>query len=186
MKGINKMKNVKIYNMALCGLFAAITAVLSQIAIPIGPVPINLATFAVFCAGALLGSKLGSISLIVWAILGAFGVPVFSMFRGGLGTLLGPTGGYIIGYIPAAFVIGLVIEKFTKLNKFCTYLIAMFIGMCIYFFLGTLWYMFSTKSALWSALTVCVFPFLIGDFLKLFVATLISQKLRPLLNKRMI
>ena len=105
--------------MALCGLFAAITAVLSQIAIPIGPVPINLATFAVFCAGALLGSKLGSISLIVWAILGAFGVPVFSMFRGGLGTLLGPTGGYIIGFIVMAVIAGLVIDNLrVELNVF--------------------------------------------------------------------
>lgn len=98
--------------MALCGLFAALTAVCSYISIPLGftPVPVNLATLAVFLAGGLLGKKYGTVALAVYALIGAVGVPVFSEFRGGLSVLAGPTGGYIIGYIAAAFIVGLLIE----------------------------------------------------------------------------
>ena len=101
-------------NLALCGLFAAITAVCSYVSIPLGftPVPVNLATLAVFLAGGILGSRYGTISLAVYTLLGAAGIPVFSEFRGGLGVLAGPTGGYIIGYIAAAFLTGLIVEKF--------------------------------------------------------------------------
>ena len=100
-------------SLALCGLFAAITAVCSFISIPLGftPVPVNLATLAVFLAGGLLGKKYGTIALAVYTLLGAVGIPVFAGFRGGLSVLAGPTGGYIIGYIAAAFLVGLIIEK---------------------------------------------------------------------------
>ena len=79
-----------------CALFAALTAILSQIAIPIGPVPINLATLAVFIAGGLMGPVWGAVSMIVYVALGAVGVPVFAMFTGGISIIVGPTGGYII------------------------------------------------------------------------------------------
>lgn len=98
--------------MALCGLFAAVTAVCSWISIPLGftPIPLNLGTLAVYLTGALLGKKYGPISLLVYTLAGAVGLPVFSGFRGGLSVLAGPTGGYIIGYIVAAFLIGLIIS----------------------------------------------------------------------------
>lgn len=177
------MQKINTYKMVLCALFAALTAVLSQIAIPIGPVPINLATFAVFCAGAILGSKFGSLSLVIWAALGAVGVPVFSMFRSGLGALVGPTGGYIIGYIPAAFITGLLIEKFNRYNKVYIYPLIMLAGMLTYFILGTSWFMFSTSTGLWDALMICVFPFLPGDFIKIAAATMIAKRIRPMLYK---
>lgn len=106
------MKYSKTTYMALCGLFAALTAVCSYISIPLGftPVPVNLATLAVFLAGGLLGKKYGTVALSVYVLLGAVGLPVFSEFRGGLGVIAGPTGGYIIGYIAAAFLVGLIIE----------------------------------------------------------------------------
>ena len=101
----------KTFMMALCGLFAAVTAICSWISIPLGftPVPVNLGTLAVFLTGGLLGKKYGPISLIVYTLAGAVGLPVFSGFRGGLSVLAGPTGGYIIGYIVAALIIGLII-----------------------------------------------------------------------------
>ena len=169
--------------MTLCALFAAITAALSQIAIPIGPVPFNLATFAVFLAGALLGSKHGALSLAIWVALGAVGVPVFSSFRSGLGALAGPTGGFIIGFIPAAFLTGLIIEKFNKKNQAHIYVVAMLAGALTYFLMGTAWFMFSADAGLLEALTVCVFPFIPGDLLKLAVAVILAKRLRPLLEK---
>lgn len=177
------MQGTKMQKMTMCALFATLTAVFSQIALPIGPVPVNLATLAVFCAGALLGAKLSALSLSVYVLIGAFGVPVFAMFRGGLGALTGPTGGYIIGYIPAAFVTGLIIEKWKKENKSLTYLIAMLCGMLTCFTLGTVWFMFSTKTGLWKSLTICVFPFLPGDFAKIVTATIVAKRLRPVLNR---
>lgn len=96
--------------MSLCGLFAALTAICSWISIPLGftPIPMNLATLAVFLAGGLLGPKYGPVSITVYALAGAVGIPVFAGFRGGFSVLAGPTGGYIIGYIAAAFVVGLL------------------------------------------------------------------------------
>jgi biotin transport system substrate-specific component len=179
------MKKTYTYKMILCALFAALTAILSQIAIPIGPVPINLATFVVFCAAALLGSKLGALSLIIWALLGIVGTPVFSMYRSGLGALMGPTGGYIIGYIPAAFITGLLIEKLNKENKIFIYPVAMLTGMLTYFILGTAWFMYSTSTGLWDALMICVIPFLPGEFIKILAATLISKRIRPMLQRKL-
>ena len=88
--------------MTLTALLAAVTAACSWISVPLPftPVPINLATLAVFLAGGLLGAKYGSISIITYVLLGAIGVPVFNSFTGGIGIITGPTGGYIIGYIP--------------------------------------------------------------------------------------
>jgi biotin transport system substrate-specific component len=176
------MQESKTQKMMLCALFAALTAVLSQIVIPIGPVPINLAAFAVFCAGALLGSRLGALSLAVYTALGAVGAPVFAMLRGGLGVLAGPTGGYIIGYIPAAFFTGLLIEKINKSNKIYPYPAAMLTGMLTYFILGTAWFVASTGTGFAEALTLCVIPFLPGDLLKIAAATLLARRLRPLLH----
>jgi biotin transport system substrate-specific component len=176
------MQKSRTLQMMLCAMFAAITAVLSQIVIPIGPVPINLATFAVFCAGALLGSKLGALSLATWAFVGAVGAPVFSMFRGGVGVLAGPTGGYIVGYIPAAFITGLLTERLNKGGKARLYPCAMSAGMLAYFALGTAWFVFSTGTGPWEALMICVVPFLPGEILKIAAATLLAKRLRPVLH----
>lgn len=163
--------------LVLCGLFAALTAICSFINIPLGftPIPVNLGTLAVFLTGGILGKKYGTISMTVYVLLGAVGVPVFSGFRGGLGVLAGPTGGYIIGYVAAAFVIGLLIDKLPNW-------LSMLIGLTICYILGTAWFMISTGTALWASLVSCVFPFLIGDALKIFVAALLVKKLRPMLN----
>jgi biotin transport system substrate-specific component len=143
-----------------------------------------LATFAVFCAGALLGSKLGALSLAAWAVLGAAGIPVFAMFRGGVGALVGPTGGYIIGYIPAAFITGLLTERFTGGGKVYMYPLAMSAGMLVCFALGTAWFVFSTGTGLWEALMLCVIPFLPGEALKITAATVLAKRLRPVLRRK--
>ena len=182
--------------MALCGLFAALMAICSMISIPLGftPVPVNLATLGVFLAGGLLGRKYGTISLAVYVLIGAVGVPVFAGFRGGLSVLAGPTGGYIIGYIAAAFLVGLLTELFlgrkgaakekgssSRVKELLLCAAAMVVGLAACYLLGTAWFMISTHTGLWPALVSCVFPFLPGDALKIIAGSLLVQKLRHLL-----
>lgn len=176
------MRKNKTRTMILCALFAATTAALSQIALPLGPVPLNLATFSVLCAGALLGSKAGCISQIIYVLLGAAGAPVFSLFRGGPGVLVGPTGGYIVGYILAAWVVGFVTERSSNKTSFLA--LAMLAGFFAYMIPGTCWYMFSTHTGLAASLTACVLPFLPGDILKMAAATVLVKQLRPILCAR--
>jgi biotin transport system substrate-specific component len=166
--------------LSLCALFAAVTAVLSQFAVPIGLVPINLATFSVFCAGALLGPGLGALSQLIYILLGAAGVPVFAMFTGGVGRLAGPTGGFIVGYAAAAWLTGTLAGRWK--NGFPALVLAMAAGAGSYFTLGTAWFMFVTQSDVVRALTVCVIPFLPGDALKIILAAALTRRIRPVLG----
>lgn len=182
---------INTYAYVLCALFAALTAVCTFINIPLPftPIPINLATLSVFLAGGVLGPKYGTLSQFVYILLGAIGLPIFSNFQGGLGVLIGPTGGYLLGYVLAAFAIGLILKNTTQNTtenegKFI-YLKTVFacvVGMVVYFTLGTAWFMFLTNTKLWAALISCVFPFLLGDALKILAATLLMTKLRKAVN----
>lgn len=171
--------------MILCGVFAAITAICSVITIPLGftPVPVNLGTLAVFLTGGLLGKKYGTVSIIVYVLVGAAGLPVFSGFRGGTGVLAGPTGGYIIGYIAAAAIIGLLAEKAAARygEKIAVYAVSMTTGLLVCYAFGTAWFMVSTGTPLWSSLVACVFPFLPGDALKILTASILTARLRKVL-----
>ena len=178
--------------LTLCGLFAAIMAVCSIITIPLGftPVPINLGTLGVFLAGGILGRKYGTVSIGVYVILGAVGIPIFAGFKGGLGVLAGPTGGYIIGYILAAFVVGLIVDFFLKDDlgvgkQYLICVIAMVAGLFVCYLLGTIWFIVSTGTGVWASLVACVFPFLPGDALKIVAATLLVRRLRIILHSNM-
>jgi biotin transport system substrate-specific component len=167
--------------MILCALFAALTAVCSMISIPLPftPVPINLATLSVFLAGGLLGSKYGFLSQLVYVILGAVGLPVFHNFSGGLGIITGPTGGYIIGYAAAAWLIGFLAEKLGR--EFYKNIIGMTAGLAVCYGLGTLWFMVLTSTGFAAALIMCVVPFLIGDAVKIAAGAILVKKLHRLI-----
>jgi biotin transport system substrate-specific component len=154
---------MKTKKLILCALFAALTAVCSMISIPLPftPVPINLATLSVFLAGGILGSKGGAISQLVYVALGAVGLPVFHSFTGGFGIIAGPTGGYLIGYIAGAWLIGFMTEKLG--HGFYMNLVSMTAGLAVCYTLGTIWFMRLTSTGLAAALMLCVVPFLIGD-----------------------
>lgn len=113
------MNNSNIRMQVLCALFAAFCAVCSQLTIPIQPVPITLGTFAVLLAGGFLGSRYGLMSIVIYLLLGAAGVPVFSMMRSGVSVIAGPAGGFIIGFAVMAFVTGLISEKYGYSLKQC-------------------------------------------------------------------
>jgi len=171
--------NSKTKKMILCALFAAICAVFSQIAIPMGFTVINLATAAFFIAGGVLGPKLGALSIAVYVALGAVGFPVFSNFRGGVNHILGPSGGYIAGYIAGAFVVGIIAQK---QNKFWLYCVAMLAGIAACYTLGTVWFIYTTQSTLESALVVCVVPFIPGDVAKILLSAFLCVRLKPALK----
>lgn len=169
--------NNKTRTLVFCAMFTALTAICSQIAIPLpGDVPLSLATFVVMLSGALLGRFGGAVSMIVYVLLGAVGVPVFAGFRGGLDRVVGPTGGYIIGYIFMALVIGLIVSFLG--TRFWASAFAMLTGAVVCYAFGTAWYMISTGSALWPALLACVIPFLPGDAIKIGLAAVCTARLK--------
>jgi biotin transport system substrate-specific component len=152
-----------------------------------GGVPISLATFAVMLAGVLLGGSLGAISQLIYVLLGAVGLPVFAGWTGGLGNILGMTGGYIIGYIPCAWLTGLIYKKFGGNAKRSVKIIFMVLGMVAgtiaLYVIGTAWFMFVTGMNLNASLAACVIPFIPGDFIKIAAVVLISLPMEPAIRK---
>lgn len=160
----------------LAALMAALTAVCAQIQIPLPLVPINLALFAVHLCGALLGARYGALSMGVYALLGAVGVPVFAGFTSGPGILFGMTGGYILGYILCALLVGLLTRKlgFT-MKRLCASMLA---GVIVCYAFGTAWFMAVTGTNLAASMSYCVLPFLPGDAVKIVLAALLALRLQ--------
>ena len=147
-------------------LMAAVLCVLAPWKIPVGPIPITLASFGVYLAAGVLGPLVGTIAVVVYVLLGAVGVPVFSGFTGGAGCLLGLTGGYILGYIPCAAVSGLLMGRNAPLWRRALALVA---GTAVLYALGTAMYCIQSGKALAAALAACVLPFLPLDAVKIAV-----------------
>lgn len=169
----------------MAALFAAVTGVCSWIAIPLPftPVPVTLATLSVLMAGSLLGFRYGSLSIIIYVLIGMIGAPVFTAGSSGLGVLAGPTGGYIIGYIIAAAITGLLIDNFTKKatgkKEYLFMAVAMVVATVACYLVGTIWFCFVSSTHFIAALLMCVVPFLAGDALKIVAAILLTKKIRP-------
>ena len=168
-------------SLAACALMAALTAVCSQIQIPLPMVPINLALFSVHLSGALLGAKYGLLSMAAYALLGVVGVPVFAGFKAGPAVLFGKTGGYILGYLLCAFLVGLLSRKWRfSFPQLC---LAMALGVAVCYTFGTIWFMVLTGMNLTTSLSYCVLPFLPGDAVKIVLAALLSLRLREPLSR---
>lgn len=164
--------NKQIKNIAFVAIMAAIMCVLAPISFPIGVIPISLGTFAVCLIGAMLPWHQAIITIIVYIIMGMIGLPVFSSYQGGMGIILGPTGGYIVGYIFSAGCMSLMIHKYK--NKIFIYPIAMIIGVLICYLFGSIWFMIQLKNSFIQTLSICVIPFLLPDLLKIIVASIIT------------
>lgn len=172
----------------LISLMAVLMCVCSWITIP-SVVPFTMQTFAIFCALILLGGRDGLIAILLYVVLGLIGVPVFSGFRGGVGHVLGPTGGYIIGFI-ATGLIYILFELFTKkLNgkkKIVFILLSLGIGLISCYLIGTIWFYVVTKGERYSffqILLLCVIPYIIPDLIKLALALIICIKLKKIIFK---
>lgn len=170
-------------NIAFIALFTALICVLAPFSIPMVPVPITLATLAVYIIGALLDYKRAPICVVLYILIGMMGVPVFSNFTGGLAKLVGPTGGFIFGYIIGVFVQSLLTTW--KKDHFYIYPIAMLAGTIFIYAFGLIWFLIykGSDTTIPAALMACVVPFLPGDAIKIVVATLASFKLRKPIDK---
>jgi biotin transport system substrate-specific component len=167
----------------LASLMAALTAVGAYIHVPIGPVPIVLSTLFVLLSGLLLGSRWGLISMGVYLLVGALGIPVFAGGKGGFAHFLGPTGGYLFGYALSAWVTGLISERsrgFLALD-----ILAVTFGSLVIYLLGVPWLKTVTKMSWEKSLVVGMIPFLIGDAVKGAVALILARSARPMLNRQM-
>lgn len=175
-------------DLVLCALCAAVTCILAPVSVPLtGEVPVSLATFAVLLSGILLGPKFGALSQLVYVLLGSVGVPVFAGWTGGIGITLGVTGGYIIGYIPMAFVAGLLYFRYGRnasgARKFIVMFVSMFLATAVLYIIGTAWFMAQTGMNLAASLAACVIPFLPGDLIKIIAVMLAAPPVEIALKK---
>lgn len=179
-RGNDMKRKIATKDLVLTALFAALTAVLAQIQLPIGPVPFNLAVFGAFLAGMLLEPAWAAASMGVYMLLGAVGIPVFAGFMGGPAVLLGKTGGYVIGYIFIALTTALAVKRSGKLPVIGA---AMLAGLLVCYGFGTAWFMAVTGADLVSALGWCVLPFIVPDVCKGVLACVLGRLLAGRLAK---
>lgn len=167
-------------NLLLILGFSALTALSAQVAFYIGPVPITGQTFVVLLAGALLGSKRGALSQLTYLGMGAMGAPVFAGWMGGPAVLLGPTGGYLVGFVAAAFVVGFLAERGWDRRIWSTAL-AMLIGSIVIYAFGLLWLTNFVPAD--SVLAAGLYPFIPGDSLKIVLAAMALPSGWALVNR---
>lgn len=167
---------MKTKDFIICSLFAAITAILAQISIPLpGGVPLTMQTLAVSLAGIILGSKRGFISMLVYTLIGAIGIPVFASFTGGINIVVGPTGGFILSFPLMTFVIGLISEKTDK--KMLIFL-GVILGSIVNYFVGAVQFALVTNSTFVEAIVVSVLPFVFVGVIKSVLALVIGLTIK--------
>ena len=164
-------------------LMAALTAAGAYIAIPIGPVPIVLQNLFIFLSGLLLGPRWGAASVGIYLLAGALGLPVFAGGTGGIGHFAGPTGGYLLTYLPAVFVIGLISSGSKK--RVILDIVAMVAGSVVVYTIGLSWLKILTKMPMAKTLAVGMLPFVPGDALKIAAAVPIAKTLRPVIDREL-
>ena len=169
--------------MALTGLMTAVICILApfSVVLPFSPVPVSLCTLAIYLAAIVLGMKRGVISVLLYLLLGFAGLPVFAGFTGGAGKLLGPTGGYIIGYLFLALICGFFVDKWSCKSLPC--LVGMTLGTFVCYGFGTFWLAYQSSLVLSAAFTASVLPFLPTDFIKIMLALFSGMELKKRLMK---
>ena len=178
-------KNAKIFDLVTVAFAAALIAVCSWISIPMA-VPFTLQTFAICCVLPLFGGKRGSAAVLLYLLLGLVGVPVFAGFNAGPGVLLGATGGYLLGFLLMGLMFWLLIRLLGE--RTWVQLLALLLGMAAVYAFGTAWFMVVYARAtgpvgLLTALSWCVFPFIVPDLLKLVLALTLSKRLAVIRKK---
>ena len=172
------MQNSKISIQDICSIaiMTAITVVLAQISIPMPlGVPMTMQTFAVTLAGIVLGAKRGAISMIIYVLLGAIGVPVLANFSGGFQHLIGPTGGFLLSFPIMAYLIGIGTKMRRQKGMFLLFLI---LGTAANYAIGVLMFCILMKASIWTGITACVLPFIPTAMIKAAVASILGLKLQ--------
>ena len=173
---------MNVQRMCRIALMAALICVAAPLAIPVGAVPITLATFAVYLAGFCLGPWEGTAAVAIYLLLGAVGLPVFAGFKGGLGSLMGVTGGYLLGFVFSALAVGLITRFFSR--SFPVLIVSMIVGLVLCYAFGSAWFQIlyiRTKGAITTGavLSACVIPYLIPDAIKIALAAVLVRRLQP-------
>ena len=184
------MRNTKTLDLCLIALFTAIISIVSQFNIPLpGGVPMTLQTFIVPVAGIVIGSRRGFMATLLYVILGAIGIPVFHGLTGGLGSIMGPTGGFIISFPLMALLAGMFYELAVTLSgeKTGNGKIAIYYGLIVAglmagtlfnYAVGVLWFMIMTHNTLGAALSACVIPFIPTTIIKIILVLILAPALR--------
>lgn len=180
-----------IFDYTLTALMTAIICILGPIVIPIGMIPLSFANLAIYLAIILMGKKRSLISVLLYLLIGFIGIPVFSGFTGGAGKLLGPTGGYLLGYVALAWIAGWIIEiwesvknkNVIKEKQRQTGTIAgLTIGTIVLYLLGTCWLAAQAQISFKAALATGVLPFIIADSIKIIIATFLGTSIKKRLR----
>lgn len=169
--------------MAVTAVMTAILCILGPwaIQIPVSPVPISLCSMGIYFVLYVLGMKLGTLSVLLYVLLGSFGLPVFTNFSGGFGKLLGPTGGYIIGYLFLAIICGFFLRRFPE--RFVFHILGFVLGTSVLYLFGTLWLQYQLSLSFPAALMAGVIPYIPGDVVKLILAIAVATPLKKQLLK---
>lgn len=170
-----------LYRLTSCAVMSALMCVLGPLSVPIGPIPVTLTNLVVYLTVWLLGMKGAAISTLVYLLLGAAGMPVFSNFQGGLAKLVGPTGGYLVGFILVALIGGYIMKRFG--DGTLVMILGLIVSTAFLYILGTAWFVFQMQCTVGYALTVCVFPFIPFDLGKIVLASILGKTLRTALGK---
>lgn len=182
----------QIRHLTLCGVMAAVLCVIAPISVPIGPISITGATFAIYLTVYLLGGLWGTVGVLVYLLVGFAGLPVFSNYMGGAARLLGPTGGYLVGYLPMALLAGLIVQwAFRRFGGQAeqgwlmvgVQFLGLVLGTGVLYAFGTAWYCFQAGVDLQKALAACVFPFIPFDLIKMAAALLVGVPVRRRLER---
>ena len=157
-------------------MFACIISILAQIRIDLpSVVPITLQTLGIYIVACTLKPKHALISVIVYLLMGVIGLPVFTGFNGGLSTIIGPTGGYLVGFIFMTLAISLLNNKH---DNNIIKVFSMLVGTIICYLIGTVWFVYLTNNSFILAINLCVLPFIPGDIIKMTIACTLSTKLK--------
>lgn len=168
--------------MVYASLLAALTAASALITIPIGEVPVILYNFFILMMGLLLGSRWGAASIAVYLLAGGLGLPVFAGGKGGIAILLGPTGGYLIGFLPAVFIIGFISEKFKQ--RFSYDIIAMLCGTVVIYAFGVIQLKIVLGKTWLVTMALGVIPFIFFDIVKVVAAAVTAKAVRPIIMNK--
>jgi biotin transport system substrate-specific component len=175
-------------NLGYIAVSTALLCVSAWVAIPLGGIPFTLQTLVLCLSAGLLGAKRGILAVLAYLLLGCIGVPVFAGFMGGIGVLLSPTGGYLVGFLPLSLIVGLAGEKHADKEKLRVLLgTVMGLGVVVCYALGTVWFVLltaqeSTSVGFWSALVTCVLPYIPFDAVKIVFAVVLTEKLRKFIK----
>ncbi len=171
----------KTKDITMTALMAAVLCVLGPISVPIGPVPISLGTFGIYVTMYVLGAKRGTMAVVIYLLLGLVGLPVFTGLQGGLGKLIGPTGGYLIGYIPMAFLSGLCIERFRDNKLAC--ILSMELATWLLYMFGTWWLSAQAGMTYAEAFAAGVLPFIAVDLCKIVAASFVGPAIESRIDR---